>query len=641
MPGYEGIRSLAEADGFHKIRSLEVSDGFLDGLKVEFTDHLNVLIGTRGSGKTTLLEFLRFALGIEGGSEDLIRENLQHGRVTLGIETKTGTRYTVERAWGADPQVFDAAGEAVPIEISRGVLFGADVYGQVEIEQIATEPLPRRRLIDRFVQEELRSLETKLQTLDRRLRRSRQDLLAVIHELDTLPNEELTNKKEELSLRLEALNETGLNTVEFKTALSERQGRESEARGAKAAEQELVLLDDLVGSLSRDVAARLSSALPPAALTGPNATEMVGIAEQLEQLSEEVLDQLTGVRDRIAAAKDGVCSAKEGISALHAKQEAKYTELTKKHEAARVAQLERNELQAEQSEVEGLLQRRASRERLLKEKEAEWRELVKELATLRQERVALRAATVDWLNDKLEGTSVRVTLSEGADSSQFRERILGALSKANPRINNRGAIADALSQDTPRRLADRIRRNAQRELEEKGITSHQAKRVIDVLNGTEDLFEIETADLMEVAEIAFKEEGSWKPSHKLSTGQKSSAVLPILLQINSRPLITDEIESHLDQKTLLDSVIEQARKMRGRRQLIFATHNANVPVSGDDGDTRVFVLQSFGSTARVVKGGSVDETKEEILKLLEGGEPAFERRRKRYGIEGKAKGKKK
>tara|TARA_R110002072_G_scaffold302890_1_gene489498 strand:- start:2031 stop:3974 length:1944 start_codon:yes stop_codon:yes gene_type:complete len=643
MPGFNAIRSLQETEGFHKIRSMAVTDGFLDGLKIEFTDHLNVLIGTRGSGKTTLLEFLRFALGLDSpdGASGLVRENLAHGRVTLEIETKNGTPYTVERAWGADPQVFDAAGEAVPIEISRGVLFGADVYGQSEIEEIATEPLPRRRLIDRFVQEELRVIDVGLQTLERKLRRSRQELLVVLQDLDSLPVEELSSKKQELLVKLETLNEAGSNTVEFRTALSERQEREKEARGVEAAEQELTSLDDGFRSLARDATARLGALLPPASLSGPNSGTIVEVAKELEQLGEALAQQLSSAGALIAKAQERVAAAKAEISGLHAKQEAAYTELMKKHEAARVAQLERSELQAMQSEVEGLLQRRAGKERVLREKEAEWKELVKELVALRQERANLRAAAVDYLNSKLEGTHVRVALKEGADSTEFRDRLDQSLAKARPRLGKRAAVVACLAQDTPRRLVDRIRRQAYRELEEKGLSAHQAKRVIEVLDCTEDLFWIETADLLEVAEISFREKGTWKPSDKLSTGQKSSAVLPILLQNSSRPLITDEIESHLDQETLLESVIEQARKMRGRRQLIFATHNANVPVSGDDGDTRVFVLDSDGDRAAIVQVGSVDETKDNILKLLEGGEPAFERRRKRYGITPAKKAKKK
>lgn len=48
---------------YHKIKSLEVKGGFLDGMKIEFDDNLNCLIGGRGTGKTTVIEFIRYALG--------------------------------------------------------------------------------------------------------------------------------------------------------------------------------------------------------------------------------------------------------------------------------------------------------------------------------------------------------------------------------------------------------------------------------------------------------------------------------------------------------------------------------------------------------------------------------------------------
>jgi len=48
---------------YHKIKSLEVKGRFLDGMKIEFDDNLNCLIGGRGTGKTTVIEFIRYALG--------------------------------------------------------------------------------------------------------------------------------------------------------------------------------------------------------------------------------------------------------------------------------------------------------------------------------------------------------------------------------------------------------------------------------------------------------------------------------------------------------------------------------------------------------------------------------------------------
>lgn len=47
---------------YHKVKSLEIRGGFLDGMKIEFDDDLNCLIGGRGTGKTTVIEFIRYAL---------------------------------------------------------------------------------------------------------------------------------------------------------------------------------------------------------------------------------------------------------------------------------------------------------------------------------------------------------------------------------------------------------------------------------------------------------------------------------------------------------------------------------------------------------------------------------------------------
>ena len=67
---------------------------------------------------------------------------------------------------------------------------------------------------------------------------------------------------------------------------------------------------------------------------------------------------------------------------------------------------------------------------------------------------------------------------------------------------------------------------------------------------------------------------------------------------------------------------------KARRQLIFVTHNPNIPVLGDA--ERVLVLESNGTAARLARAGTVDECKEAIVTLLEGGEEAFRQRINRY-----------
>ena len=61
----------------------------------------------------------------------------------------------------------------------------------------------------------------------------------------------------------------------------------------------------------------------------------------------------------------------------------------------------------------------------------------------------------------------------------------------------------------------------------------------------------------------------------------------------------------------------------------FITHNANIPVLAEA--ELVLVMTSDGRVGAIEKGGSVDECREQIIDLLEGGREAFELRSKRYG----------
>ena len=73
--------------------------------------------------------------------------------------------------------------------------------------------------------------------------------------------------------------------------------------------------------------------------------------------------------------------------------------------------------------------------------------------------------------------------------------------------------------------------------------------------------------------------------------------------------------------------------IKGSRQLIFITHNPNIPVLAEA--ERVVVLQTDvrdgGVRGRLKLVGTVDDAREEIISLLEGGREAFDLRAKKYG----------
>jgi ABC-type bacteriocin/lantibiotic exporter with double-glycine peptidase domain len=93
-------------------------------------------------------------------------------------------------------------------------------------------------------------------------------------------------------------------------------------------------------------------------------------------------------------------------------------------------------------------------------------------------------------------------------------------------------------------------------------------------------------------------------------------------------LVIDQPEDNLDNHFIYETVVETIRRLKPRRQMIFVTHNANIPVLAEA--DLVVVMNSDGKKGFVQKAGSLDDCREEIIDLLEGGKEAFELRRQRY-----------
>jgi hypothetical protein len=80
------------------------------------------------------------------------------------------------------------------------------------------------------------------------------------------------------------------------------------------------------------------------------------------------------------------------------------------------------------------------------------------------------------------------------------------------------------------------------------------------------------------------------------------------------------------------------REQKRRRQFIFSTHNANIPVLGDA--ELILGLTAYGEAdggrARIAPehAGSIDSrtVRELVEEILEGGKEAFEMRRLKYGF---------
>jgi len=101
------------------------------------------------------------------------------------------------------------------------------------------------------------------------------------------------------------------------------------------------------------------------------------------------------------------------------------------------------------------------------------------------------------------------------------------------------------------------------------------------LSGIQRVFDIEIVELLDLPRIELLDGDAYKDSTMLSTGQKCTTILPILLLESESPLLIDQPEDNLDNRFIYETVVKSVSEMKAKRQLLFVTHNPNIPVLGD------------------------------------------------------------
>ncbi len=145
----------------------------------------------------------------------------------------------------------------------------------------------------------------------------------------------------------------------------------------------------------------------------------------------------------------------------------------------------------------------------------------------------------------------------------------------------------------------------------------------------ENLLKLELSDIEDRPKILLNA----NPIEELSPGQRCSALIPIILVEGQNPLIIDQPEDNLDNKLVFDLVVDILRGLKEQRQIIVATHNPNIPVSGDAEQVVVFDSPHKERCCAVEQGSIDDEAIVENIKtILEGGDKAFEIRVKKYSL---------
>ena len=168
------------------------------------------------------------------------------------------------------------------------------------------------------------------------------------------------------------------------------------------------------------------------------------------------------------------------------------------------------------------------------------------------------------------------------------------------------------------------------------ITEAQAKHLANA--GDSFWMSVEEAELpittiIELNVSYDKKKSSWRKLENLSTGQKATALLLLLLLDSQAPLIIDQPEDDLDNRFIADTIVPLIKKEKFNRQIIFTTHNANIPVLGD-AELIIGMPSNIEDGNKKLTMGSLDSenVRKMVEEVLEGGKQAFERRREKYGF---------
>ena len=689
VPDVEGIR-LALLDPESRLRRM--ADGppghryplieririrhtdFFEDVEVAFNPCLTTLIGGRGSGKSTVVEYLRHILD-RNRREDFPGEGGEEIRAAVEkiLRTKSGRdfgetegtllpdhevevdlvvaerRYRVRRTAGGfeilrDPDTSSA--ERAPLDVRALVV--PRILSQRQIARIARDPASQRGELDALLDQD-------------RLAVIQSDRRNVVERIVSVQSQRgrLKERRKTLPAR-----ETELQKVTDQIAFLEQAGRKDVLARFQGFERERHWLESVLREVEAQAqsleerAAQAQSAadeLPEVPVQGPTSSWIDGVWQRvrgrIRQAANSLRSEAAGLRDLA-----GVVGRERAVEWQPA-----YDRARREYDALRTDMQARG---VDFTQHEKLLQQRVNLEREvaalrsigqeLDRVEREIRAARGELVQLHEQHLALRRGQAKALEDL--DADVRIEVLPFRDRKDFEGRreewfagagiqerdwavLVGHVFASNGSVADRiAAMVEALRADVEATAA----RGRAIEADDSAVAKLLGADIGARLTG--HFFRaLERPDRIRLDEMErFLPEdavearvrtpgGDFKPITTGSVGQRSTAILSLLLSAGEQPLVIDQPEDDLDNRYVYDVVVSLLRQRKFFRQIIIATHNANIPVNGDAElivalgvDNRLGVVQDAGSIDRL-------EIKDLVSVIMEGSAEAFRLRRERYG----------
>ncbi len=634
------------------ISKIEVSNSsFMGPINVEFNPQYNALIGGRGTGKSTILEYLRFGLHdqeLSGERRKFIDDTLLKLKPVLKIHwIIEGSNQTIVHNFEENTKYLQVEGGPHK-EITEDYIrqnFPIQSYSQKQLSTVSNRTEELQRFIIQPIQEDVKKFDENIDNLRTECKSLYQEVIQRRQKERT--KRDLIAQKVSLESQEEAIQKS-LPTIDADTrkVIEEYPKRKKDLALVESYEKKVNAVLTDFDKLHTEIAVGLSlpegveELTPEVSLIFNEADELLEKAgKAIEELQQEISGNKKSLDDLVVTYKKG------------------YDDFLQRYEDASQKTLAHKGKIQQLKNVMDLLSTVGNR----------IVELKKEIKTLDNAETKFSAKLNEWVSshnqkanlleeqcrtlDEKSGAEIRAELRRGADIEDAIKKLNEALKGARisqDRWDNLKSII--VKSESPvekwSQLLKELRIFAEMEasdvLDKENIPpldswelGDTAKRVIIEKLTPDKWFEIAFTSLNDMPIFYYQKNRDAIPFEDASAGQQATALLKVLLQEEEGQLIIDQPEDDLDKK-VIEEIIQSIWEAKQRRQIIFASHDANLVVNGD---AELVIHCDYESETNRNKGkientGSIDvkEIREAITTIMEGGRKAFDLRKKKYGF---------
>ena len=589
------------------------TDKAMSAFDICLSPDMNNLIGIRGSGKSALLEAIRYALEIDAREDREYKDELLEryaigsgGKIILEILASRHV-YRIERIMmGERPKVY-RDDEYIP-NLHPSSMFPVVYYGQKDIQQQSMDREQQIELIDQFIGDKLLTIQEQMRDKEDEIK----DIIKRSHNL-----KEKIKKKEEYEAKKASLKDK--IAVFEKLQIADKLQKEADFKRDEVIFERLAEFTktskDNISTFKEKIENDFSYIFPISSKENPDLfTELekhllalkaiwLKQIDEIEKVGTATFAELEIVKDKFVEARDSV---EEEIARI--KREIDIPDVSPDDFGQLVKELEK--VQVAISEIEKY-------DRMTMEIETTKQHLYSELQDLWYEQWSERELKKEEIN--ASQTIIQLVIDYKGNKKSYAEFMKEMFRGTGLRGEKLDKLSSIFSDNIELFNSLESRNNFQ----DIGFTDSEWLKFKERFFEQEEVLCLyRVPDLIEI-----RYDG--KPIQKLSLGQRASSLLLLLLSQENTPVIMDQPEDDLDNQTIYEGLIKKVLKLKGERQIIFATHNPNIPVLGDCEQVIIFKNEDDKILA---EAGSIDRfhIQKKIVDIMEGGEEAFTKRKEIY-----------